>query len=109
MNLIPETDARHLHTAAIHIYNAAIAEQDRAETLARPSYLLKPKLSLDGNQWCALYGENLQDGVAGFGDTPALAYADFDKAWVSPIPRMNVQADLPAPVDSASGKDVIAG
>jgi hypothetical protein len=84
MSLIPETDARHLHTAAIHLYNAAIAEQERAETLTRPSYMLKPALSLDGNQWCALYGENLQDGVAGFGDTPALAYADFDKAWVTP-------------------------
>lgn len=27
------------------------------------------KLSKDGNQWCFLWGENLQDGVAGFGDT----------------------------------------
>ena len=92
MSLIPETDARHLHTAAIHLYNAAIAEQDRAETLTRPSYMLKPALSLDGNKWCALYGDNLQDGVAGFGDTPALAYADFDKAWVSPV-RLTKKAD----------------
>ena len=29
----------------------------------------------------ALYGENLQDGVAGFGDSPALAMADFDLQW----------------------------
>ena len=27
------------------------------------------KLSKDGNQWCFLWGENLQEGVAGFGDT----------------------------------------
>ncbi len=27
------------------------------------------KLSKDGNQWCFLCGENLQEGVAGFGDT----------------------------------------
>ena len=27
----------------------------------------------DGDQWCALYGENLQEGVAGFGRTPAEA------------------------------------
>lgn len=26
-------------------------------------------LSRDGNQWCALMGDNLQVGVAGFGDT----------------------------------------
>lgn len=29
----------------------------------------------DGNQWCFLYGENLQDGIAGFGDTI------FEAAW----------------------------
>ena len=27
------------------------------------------RLSLDGNQWCALIGEDLQEGIAGFGDT----------------------------------------
>lgn len=42
---------------------------------------LKPRISIDGNQWCVLYGENLQDGVAGFGDTPRLAVYDFNKAW----------------------------
>jgi hypothetical protein len=28
-----------------------------------------------------LYGDNLQDGVGGFGDSPAEAMADFDKNW----------------------------
>lgn len=85
MSLIPETDARHLHQAAIHLYNAAISEQDRAWLAERPSYMLRPRLSLDGNQWCALYGDNLQDGVYGFGDSPALAFADFDKTWTTPL------------------------
>ena len=49
--------------------------------MQRPSVLYKPKLSKDGNQWCALYGENLHDGIAGFGDTPAEAMIDFDKEW----------------------------
>lgn len=31
----------------------------------------------DGNQWCALYGEDLQAGIAGFGNTPFLAMADL--------------------------------
>lgn len=31
----------------------------------------------DGNQWCALYGEDLQVGIAGFGKTPFLAMADL--------------------------------
>ena len=85
--MIPETDTKHLHTAAIHLYNAAIAEQDRAEILMRPSYLLKPRLSIDGNQWCALYGDNLQDGVAEFGNAPEDAYADFDRAWRTSLPN----------------------
>ena len=101
--MIPETDARHLHTAAIHLYNAAIAEQDRAETLTRPSYLLKPKLSIDGNQWCALYGENLQDGVAGFGDTPEAAFADFDKAWRNPLPNDQEEQSQPGTRSATQG------
>lgn len=28
------------------------------------------KLMLDGDQWSALIGENLQEGICGFGDTP---------------------------------------
>ncbi len=51
------------------------------EERMRPSYLYRPALSVDGNKWCALYGDNLQDGVAGFGDSPAEAYADFDAQW----------------------------
>ena len=31
----------------------------------------------DGDKWCALYGEDLQSGIAGFGDTPFLAMADL--------------------------------
>lgn len=49
--------------------------------LMRPFVLLKPALSSDGNQWGALYGENIQVGVAGFGDTPDAASRDFDKNW----------------------------
>ena len=46
-----------------------------------PSVIRKPKLSIDGNMWCALYGENLQDGVAGFGTSPDKAMRDFDTNW----------------------------
>lgn len=44
----------------------------------RPSVLFRPVLSADGMMWCALLGENLQEGVAGFGDTPAAAMLAFD-------------------------------
>mgnify|MGYP001615362632 CR=1 FL=1 len=49
----------------------------------RPFMLLAAhcRISIDGNQWCALYGDNLQDGVAGFGDTPHKASIQFDVEW----------------------------
>lgn len=62
-----------------------IAWQEAAWELMRPAILYKPALSIDGNKWCALYGENLQDGVAGFGDSPQEAMWDFDKAWAKKL------------------------
>jgi hypothetical protein len=47
----------------------------------RPSVLYRPTLSVDGDQWCARYGPNLQEGVAGFGYSPELACRAFDAAW----------------------------
>lgn len=49
--------------------------------LRRPCVMFKPRLFIDGDKWCALYGDNLQDGVAGFGDSPENAMWDFDRAW----------------------------
>ena len=46
--------------------------------------LLKPKLVKDGNQWCCLYGENLQERILGFGDTPYLAILAWAKEWHKP-------------------------
>ena len=41
--------------------------------------------TVDGDQWCALYGDDLQSGVAGFGDSPELAMQDFDAAFRKPL------------------------
>jgi hypothetical protein len=69
-------------------YLAALAIQvsasDIAIAMTRPSVLFKPSLTKDGNQWCFLLGPNLQDGVAGFGDTPEQAAAAFDAEWKKP-------------------------
>lgn len=46
-----------------------------------PQTIFRPKLTVDGNQWCALYGDDLQSGVAGFGDSPHAAMNDFDNNW----------------------------
>ena len=56
-------------------------EQDLSFELLRPFRLMKTSIHIDGNQWCVLYGDNLQDGVAGFGDSPDEASRAFDKAW----------------------------
>lgn len=68
-----------------HISNIreCVADISTAATWsARPSVLYRPKLSIDGNQWCALYGDNLQDGIAGFGNTPADAMRHFDTEFM---------------------------
>lgn len=60
-------------------------EQYRAAIeLRRPCVQFHPKLFKDGNRWCALYGENIQEGVCGFGDTPEMAMYAFDAAWSKP-------------------------
>lgn len=51
----------------------------------RPSVIYKPSVSVDGNQWCALYGKDLQSGVSGFGDSVSEAMDDFDKEWVKKL------------------------
>ena len=42
---------------------------------------IKPVLSKDGNQFCYLLGENLQEGISGFGDTVAQAMYEFNRAF----------------------------
>jgi hypothetical protein len=73
--LLPDYNG-HIGAAEVNIYEYSCI-------LCRQSTIYKPKLSIDGNQWCALYGDNIQDGVAGFGDSPEKAYQDFDKNWVA--------------------------
>jgi len=59
-----------------------IAEIRRLQRFeAKPSVLFKPRVFLDGDSWCCLYG------VAGFGDTPELACEAFDAEWVRAIAK----------------------
>ena len=66
----------------------------------RPSVLFRPTISLDGNMYCALYGEDLMAGCAGFGETMAAAMANFDNNWVSQ--KAPQSAALTAPVSEGS-------
>lgn len=60
---------------------ASHAVQEAAMEYTRPSVTMRPKVFMDGDKWCALYGDNLQDGVAGFGVSPSKAMYDFDTNW----------------------------
>ena len=65
----------HYATMAAESIRAAAGEYER------PSVLFRPRIYVDGDKWCALYGDDLQCGVAGFGDSPAEAMLDFDACW----------------------------
>jgi hypothetical protein len=47
--------------------------------------ILKPTVSIDGNQYCVLLGKNPMEGVVGFGDTLYEAILDFNKSFHLPI------------------------
>lgn len=50
------------------------------QEMLRPSVLYQQSLqvSIDGDMYCVLMGQNLQEGVAGFGETLLKALHDFD-------------------------------
>ncbi|MEY4760644.1 MAG: hypothetical protein RLZZ200_500 [Pseudomonadota bacterium] len=58
-----------------------------AYSMGEPSAIYRPSLTVDGDHWCALYGSDLQSGVSGFGKSPALAIADFNKNWHAVLPE----------------------
>lgn len=67
-------------------YAADSVKQEYFYTLScyqRPSTICKPRLYPDGNMWCALLGDDLQSGVAGFGETPAKAFENFDTNFMN--------------------------
>lgn len=66
---------------AYQFQDAGYAARCAAEFSGTPFVVLRPRLFPDGDQWCALLGDNIQVGVVGFGDTPSQAANDFDNAW----------------------------
>jgi len=72
-----------LRDASLSYYADRVAARamDAAAEYDRPSTVYKPRLFIDGNVWCAIYGEDIQNGVCGWGKSPAEAFADFDRKW----------------------------
>jgi len=72
-----EKEAAHqLLTAQIIHKNAQQAAQ-HTKQIGRPSLLIRPTLTIDGEEWVATHG-----ACQGRGPTPDLAYQDFDSQWV---------------------------
>lgn len=67
-------------------YLARISIAEAAMIVSSPHVVMRARVFADGNQWCCLYGDDLQVGVAGFGDTPQQACAEFDRAWFNAAP-----------------------
>lgn len=51
------------------------------------------KLSIDGDKYCWLVGDNPQSGLCGFGDSPYLAALDFNKRFHAPLPKREPSDD----------------
>lgn len=80
--MLTQNDSHMAANAFCHaVEMAKEAIQQTLQCYTAPHVIYRPKLYLDGNEWCALLGESLQSGVCGFGGSPQLAMADFDKAW----------------------------
>jgi hypothetical protein len=62
---------------------AVVIEQQEVNLFS----ILRPKVFIDGNKYCVLYGEDLQTGIAGFGDTIMGAIYDFNKSFNKPVKK----------------------
>ena len=56
--------------------------------------MLKPKLTIDGDQWCCLYGEDLRVGIAGFGDSTYKAIQNWNQEWYKKIQKTRMMEKL---------------
>ncbi len=69
---------------SFHSEQVRTAFMELAYDLGRPSRTMKPRVYVAAHGgWCAVYGDDVQSGVVGYGDTPEAACQAFDKEWVS--------------------------
>jgi len=47
-----------------------------------PHVIHSAKVYKDGDKYCCLLGDNVQEGICGFGNTPKEACAEFDRVWI---------------------------
>lgn len=59
---------------------ASFIRSHKMDTKTRAERPMIVTVSLDGNRWCVLFGENLQEGIFGFGETQPDAFRSFAQA-----------------------------
>ena len=83
-NLLKGNDS-HMLANSINHYQSIEHQENLNLILTNQHYILfsmlKPKLYKEGNGWCVLYGENIQEGIVGFGSTPLKAILDWNQQW----------------------------
>lgn len=80
--MLNDSDSNMAANAICHAASMAGEQiQQAASAHCLPSVLYRPRLFPDGNMWCALYGDNIQDGFAAFGRSPGDAMHQFDMTW----------------------------
>lgn len=52
------------------------------ETVIMLIHRLGCRIYKDGDSWCCLYGENIQEGISGWGHNPYQAALDFRKEFM---------------------------
>lgn len=72
---------RFMYSSMDFSHSIRVAADSITAEHTRPSVLFRPKIYLDGDKWCALYGEDIQSGVCGFSESPGGAMLEFDRAW----------------------------
>ena len=57
----------------------------------------RPEVYRDGDQWCALHGDDITEGICGFGDTPALALAAYYTSFKTSDAQVTAALEREAP------------
>lgn len=89
MNGVLNDEMSHMLANSINHYQS-IQHQERLNLLIAEfdmvfvkAYNLIP--FKDGNEWCVLLGDNIQEGISGFGKTPLNAILDFNMKFRSEV------------------------
>jgi hypothetical protein len=67
------------------VQEALAATSNHAFERNTPFVIYGARVFQDGNTFCALLGDNIQEGICAFADTPANAVHAFNNVWYSPV------------------------